>query len=93
MGGWSRHARRERQRPPRRRPGRRQPGGGAGNDRIDGGDGRNRYYGGSGNDVIDAANGSVETVNCGPGRDTVRADSRDRLIRCERVHRLTLARR
>src|SRR3712207_8478613 len=43
--------------------------GGAGDDKIDGGDGRNRYFGGSGRDVVDAANGSVERIDCGSGRD------------------------
>ena len=64
--------------------------GGDGNDLIDGGDGRNSYSGGAGRDVIDAANGSVETINCGSGRDTVRADSTDRVRGCERVFRLRL---
>jgi Ca2+-binding RTX toxin-like protein len=67
--------------------------GGDGNDRIDGGDGRNRYLGGAGRDVIDAANGSVETISCGTGRDVVRADAGDRLRGCERVFRLTLVNR
>jgi Ca2+-binding RTX toxin-like protein len=62
--------------------------GGDGNDLINGGDGRNRYSGGARRDVIDATNGSVETINCGAGRDTVRAASSDRMIGCERVFRL-----
>jgi uncharacterized delta-60 repeat protein len=70
--------------------------GGSGNDRIKGGDGndrligrrgRNRYNGGNGNDTIYARNGIAEIVECGPGRDRVKADSRDRLRRCERVSR------
>src|SRR3712207_9465510 len=67
--------------------------GGAGDDKIDGGDGRNRYFGGSGRDVVDAANGSVERIDCGSGRDVVRADARDRLRGCERVFRLRLVNR
>lgn len=70
--------------------------GGSGNDRIKGGDGndrlygrrgRNRYNAGAGNDRVYARNGVAEIVECGPGRDTVKADSRDRLRRCERVTR------
>ena len=64
--------------------------GGDGNDNLDGGDGRNPYFGGTGDDVVDAANGSVERIDCGSGRDTVRADGRDRLRGCERVFRLAL---
>nr|MBA2349937.1 hypothetical protein [Solirubrobacterales bacterium] len=39
-----------------------------------------------------AANGSGgEIVNCGPGKDTVRADATDKVSRnCERVFRLEL---
>jgi Ca2+-binding RTX toxin-like protein len=66
--------------------------GGAGNDRLDGGAGRNIYEGGPGNDFIDAANGAAERVGCGPGRDTVIADARDRLFNCERIQRLRRAR-
>ena len=42
----------------------------------------------AGNDVIDVWGGGVDTVFCGPGRDTVHADRRDRIARdCERVIR------
>jgi Ca2+-binding RTX toxin-like protein len=61
--------------------------GGSGNDRIDGGRGINRYSGGSGADRIDARNGRSERVDCGAGRDRVRADRSDRLRRCETVTR------
>jgi uncharacterized delta-60 repeat protein len=58
-----------------------------GNDRIIGDAGRNRYSGGSGNDRIYSRNGRAEKVDCGSGRDYVKADRRDRLRRCERVSR------
>jgi uncharacterized repeat protein (TIGR01451 family) len=61
--------------------------GGSGNDRITGGAGRDRITGGTGNDSIDVVDGSADTVNCGPGRDKVRLDSRDRARGCERVIR------
>ncbi len=61
--------------------------GGAGNDRLLGGPGNDRLLGGAGNDTIEAADGISETIRCGPGRDTVRADRGDRLTGCERVSR------
>ncbi|HEX8648257.1 MAG TPA: hypothetical protein VF715_15290, partial [Thermoleophilaceae bacterium] len=61
--------------------------GGEGADRLYGRRGRNRYNGGPGNDVIYARNGVAEIVECGPGRDRVKADRKDRLRRCERVSR------
>lgn len=57
----------------------------AGTDRIVAGFGQNVIDGGSGNDSIDARNGQRDRVICGTGRDTVRADSIDRLNGCERV--------
>ena len=62
--------------------------GGAGGDRLVGGPGRNRYYGDTGNDSINSANGVRELVDCGFGRDTVKADPRDRLSGCEKVKRV-----
>jgi Ca2+-binding RTX toxin-like protein len=59
--------------------------GGTGGDRIDGGPGRNAYDAGAGDDRIKARNGWRELVRCGPGKDSVRADSNDRLRGCERV--------
>jgi hypothetical protein len=41
---------------------------------------------GKGNDVIHARNGHHDTVDCGPGRDTVWADRSDTLRGCEIVH-------
>src|SRR5439155_8818209 len=59
--------------------------GGAGNDKIDGGAGRNTISGGAGNDTIEVTNWARDTVNCGKGRDKVRADRSDKLRACERV--------
>jgi Tol biopolymer transport system component len=41
----------------------------------------------AGNDQIHANDGHTDTVNCGPGHDTVWADRTDRLTACEIVHR------
>jgi hypothetical protein len=38
--------------------------------------------------VIDAANGARDVVDCGTGRERVRADVEDRLRRCELIERL-----
>ena len=62
--------------------------GGAGDDRVSPGSGRDRVSGGSGADRIDVVDGARDTVDCGPGRDRVRADAGDRLRRCERVQRV-----
>ncbi|MCW3064974.1 MAG: calcium-binding protein [Solirubrobacterales bacterium] len=62
--------------------------GGSGADRLVGGSGRNRISGGAGNDDIDARGGSLDRISCGAGRDTVRADRRDRVASdCEVVKR------
>jgi Ca2+-binding RTX toxin-like protein len=70
--------------------------GGSGDDRIRGGDGDdrlygrrgiNRYDGGPGDDRIYSRNGRSEIVECGPGRDIVKADLKDRFRRCEIVTR------
>jgi hemolysin type calcium-binding protein len=67
--------------------------GGAGNDRLIGGtgadtlvagSGANVLSGGAGNDYISARNGQRDVINCGLGRDTVRADRKDVLRGCER---------
>lgn len=48
----------------------------------------NRLFGLEGNDVIDVRGGRRDVVDCGPGRDSVRADRRDVVARnCERVRR------
>jgi Ca2+-binding RTX toxin-like protein len=64
----------------------------AGNDRIGAGRGADDIDAGSGNDSITSDDesslrrGERDTVRCGPGRDTVVADRRDRISRgCERV--------
>ena len=62
-------------------------GGHSGNDRVTGGRGNDLVTGGSGNDVISVRDGRRDRVNCGRGRDRVRADRRDRLRGCERVRR------
>ena len=68
--------------------------GGNGSDGIHGSDGSDVIVGGTGNDTITAfagndrinvRDGERDTVNCGAGRDTVRADRRDRLRGCESV--------
>jgi len=59
--------------------------GGAGNDQLAGGSGADTISAGSGNDGVNAADGVRDLVDCGAGRDTVRADRRDRLKRCEKV--------
>ena len=71
--------------------------GGAGNDRLAGnrgddvltGDsGRDSIFGAEGADRINARDGFADTIACGPGRDRVIADRRDRVRRdCERVSR------
>jgi hypothetical protein len=57
--------------------------GGNGDDQIGGGPGVDRFKGGAGKDAINAADGRRESVNCGPGRDSVTADRIDKLAGCE----------
>jgi hypothetical protein len=71
--------------------------GGPGNDILDGGDGGDRVIGGGGNDIVFARAGNdrinvrdtkQDTVSCGSGRDTVKADLKDRVNSdCEQVQR------
>jgi Ca2+-binding RTX toxin-like protein len=70
--------------------------GGTGNDRIAGGRGRDQIIGGPGRDLLSGGRGrdhinardpKREMVKCGPGRDFVRADRRDRLRGCEVIRR------
>jgi hypothetical protein len=62
--------------------------GGAGNDVLAGGSGADSITGGTGGDRILARDGRRDTISCGPGRDSVTADRRDRVARdCERVRR------
>jgi Ca2+-binding RTX toxin-like protein len=60
---------------------------GAGNDTLSPGAGTDKVDAGSGNDTINAVDGVRETIECGAGKDTVRADKRDRLKHCEKVTR------
>jgi plastocyanin/Ca2+-binding RTX toxin-like protein len=57
--------------------------GGAGNDTLIGGKGKDSFSGGSGNDTINSRDGIAETVNCGAGKDKVKADKKDKLHACE----------
>jgi hypothetical protein len=64
--------------------------GGPGNDILVGGPGADSISGGDGNDNIQAADGIAETIDCGPGIDTVVADLgangvTDTRIGCENV--------
>ena len=61
--------------------------GGPGNDTLKPGPGRDRVLGGPGNDTILARDGTRDSIDCGPGLDTVTADRADRLRGCERVRR------
>ncbi len=61
--------------------------GDSGADRIYAGTGSNRIDAGTGNDYVSARNGSIDTINCGVGRDTARVDRIDRVAGCERVIR------
>jgi Ca2+-binding RTX toxin-like protein len=60
--------------------------GGPGNDRINApaGLGHNDILGGPGNDVINAKNGAPDSIDCGPGKDTVSFDAAvDSIANCE----------
>jgi hypothetical protein len=46
--------------------------------------GRNRIFGGGGRDRIDVANGKRDRVECGGGKDSVKADRADTLKHCEK---------
>jgi hemolysin type calcium-binding protein len=62
--------------------------GAAGADRLTGRGGPDVFRAGAGNDVLQARDGVADAVACGPGRDSVTADRRDRVNRdCERVRR------
>jgi hypothetical protein len=61
-----------------------------GADLLIGGRGRDRLVGGRGADVIRARDGQRDVINCGAGRDRLRADRRDRVARnCERRARVS----
>jgi Ca2+-binding RTX toxin-like protein len=60
--------------------------GGRGDDRIVSGHGKDQIFGGPGNDRISSRRGSEpDRIDCGRGRDIVRAKRGDRLSRCEVV--------
>lgn len=59
----------------------------AGADSIDGGPGADLLSGGAGNDRLLARDGIRDNVQCGSGRDTARADARDKVSGCETVAR------
>jgi Ca2+-binding RTX toxin-like protein len=61
-----------------------------GNDRLNGGLGNDRVSGGAGADTIHAEFNGIDTVNCGPGRDTATVASGDRVSNCEQLRRLQL---
>src|SRR4051812_29275867 len=65
-------------------PGKDKLSGGAGNDQLTGGKGKDALNGGPGNDTINSKDGVAETVNCGAGKDKVKADKKDRLKGCEK---------
>lgn len=67
---------------------------GGGNDRVEAAGGPDRIYAGRGRDLIRSGSGRDDihsrdsrrdTISCGPGRDRVEADRRDRLRGCEDV--------
>ena len=60
---------------------------GAGDDLISGGHGADLIFGGPGPDEINAQHSDRDIVRCGPGRDRVRTDPRDRLRGCEQISR------
>jgi RTX calcium-binding nonapeptide repeat (4 copies) len=57
--------------------------GGPGDDTLVGGSGADTFLGGDGNDVVASRDGVPESVDCGPGQDTVDADPSDTVTGCE----------
>ncbi len=62
-----------------------------GNDTLKGGDGTDKLFGGTGADTIESNDGTADTVICGPGNDSVIADTADELDGCENVDRRVVA--
>jgi hypothetical protein len=58
-----------------------------GDDLLDGGPGRDNVGAGEGSDRILVRDGETDTVRCGGGFDSVKADGLDRVSGCERVRR------
>jgi Ca2+-binding RTX toxin-like protein len=65
-------------------PGKDKLNGGKGNDTLTGNGAKDSLVGGPGNDTINARDGVSELVKCGSGKDTVKADKKDRLSGCEK---------
>lgn len=64
--------------------------GDAGDDTLWGDAGGDQLDGGTGNDTIRSYQGGRDVIDCGPGRDRVIAEQKDRVKgNCEDVHRLT----
>lgn len=60
--------------------------GGAGKDRVSGGKGKDRLKGNAGKDTLRAADGKVDRVNCGGGKDKATVDAKDKVSNnCEQV--------
>jgi hypothetical protein len=59
--------------------------GNQGSDRINGGKGRDLIIAARGRDRVNVADGRIDHVSCGSGRDRATADRFDRLTNCERV--------
>ncbi len=57
--------------------------GGPGNDAIKGGPQEDRLEGNEGDDTIDARDGHYDSIDCGPGNDTLYADPGDGAENCE----------
>ena len=66
--------------------------GGRGGDRLYGGWGPDVIDGGDGNDVLNAPenDGQVDSVDCGPGRDTAIVSRKDQVFGCETVRRVNI---
>lgn len=60
---------------------------GSGNDDVGGGQGRDKVKAGAGNDRVSSRDGYAETIDCGPGKDVLRADTKDKGVGCETIHR------
>ena len=58
-------------------------GGGGGNDSITGGPAEDRIEGQEGDDTIDSRDGRYDSIDCGPGTDTLLADPVDGATNCE----------
>jgi RTX calcium-binding nonapeptide repeat (4 copies) len=64
---------------------------GDGNDRVDAGVGGDAVDAGTGDDTVVAADGYADTIDCGPGADSVQADGFDQVVNCETASRQDVA--